>query len=59
LSTIDVSQTNKEDQVAFEIYLNKEEGKLKGLLRFQELEKRLAGLEKMIGVGQNLKVYMY
>ncbi len=53
---LDVSQPNKEDQVAFEIYLNKEESKLKGLLRFQELEKRLASIEKTIGVGQNLKV---
>jgi len=49
----------KEEKAAkFEFLLNQEHENLKKMIKYQELEKKIQNLERLVGVSQNMKVNM-
>ena len=45
-----------ENHAKFEFFLNKENENLKKMIKYQELERKIQRLEKLVGVNQNVKV---
>ena len=55
---IEKPEEKSESAAKFEFFLNEENENLKKMIKYQELEKKIHKLERLIGITTNIKVFL-